>query len=368
MLLWLLNHFAPLLERWELLTTGDSRALITARTALASLTSFAVAFLLGPVAIRWLKARRVGERIASDSERLNELHASKQDTPTMGGLFVLGAIVLSVLLWSDLSSRYVQTSLIATLGLGALGAADDWVKLRRQRNGLSPRQKLIVQMTLSLLIGVLLHSHQASQPYGLALVWPFGNWAAWLGPSFVIWAMVVLVASSNAVNLTDGLDGLAGGCLILAGSAFLALTYLAGHKTLATYLHIPYMPGAGELTVVLGAMIGAVMGFLWFNCYPAEVFLGDTGSLPLGGLIGLAALASRQEVLLVIIGGIFVVETLSVIVQVLGFRKSGHRILACSPLHNHFLFRGQHEMKIVVRFWLTAALLAIVGVASLKIK
>lgn len=368
MLLWLLHHFSPLLERWEFLTTGDSRAFVTARTALASLTSFVAAFLLGPFAIRWLKARRVGERIASDSERLNELHASKQDTPTMGGVFILGAILLSVLLWSDLSSRYVQLSLIATVGLGGLGAADDWIKLRRQRNGLSAGQKLAIQVGISLLIGGLLYLHHQTKPHGLELFLPFGGASLWIGAGFALWAMLVLVGSSNAVNLTDGLDGLAGGCLIFAGSAFVALTYLAGHKVLAEYLNIPYMPGAGELTIVMGSMVGAVMGFLWFNCYPAEVFMGDTGSLPLGGLIGLASLAVRQELLLVIIGGVFVTETLSVIVQVFWFRRTGRRILACSPLHNHFLFRGRHEMKIVVRFWLTAALLAIVGVASLKIR
>jgi phospho-N-acetylmuramoyl-pentapeptide-transferase len=368
MLLWLLHHFAPLLDRWELLSTGDSKVFVTARTALASLTSFLIAFLLGPMIIRWLKARRVGERIASDSERLNELHASKNDTPTMGGLFIIGAIVVSVLLWSDLSSQYVRLSLILTIGFGALGAVDDWVKLRRQRNGLGAGQKLGVQVGLSLFIGVLLYLHHQPTQFGLSLVSPFGGGTIWLGAGFALWAMLVLVASSNAVNLTDGLDGLAGGCLVFAGSAFLALTYLAGHMKLAGYLSIPYMPGTGELTVVMGAMVGAVMGFLWFNCYPAEVFMGDTGSLPLGGLIGLAALAVRQELLLVIIGGVFVTETLSVIAQVFWFRWTGRRILACSPLHNHFLFRGQHEMKIVVRFWLTAALLAIAGVASLKIK
>src|SRR4029079_15178453 len=179
-------------------------------------------------------------------------------------------------------------------------------------------------------------------------------------------SIVWCVARSNRVNLTDGLDGLAGGCMIFAGSAFVALTYLAGHKVMADYLHIPHIAGAGELTIVLGAMVGAVLGFLWFNCYPAEVFMGDTGSLPLGGLIGLAALVTRQEAILVIVGGVFVLETLSVILQVAWFRWTGSRILACSPLHNHFLFRGEHEMKIVVRFWIGAALLAIVGVASLK--
>jgi phospho-N-acetylmuramoyl-pentapeptide-transferase len=226
---------------------------------------------------------------------------------------------------------------------------------------------LAVQVVLSLVIGVLLHFNHQHQPRGLELIWPFGDGGLWLGAGFIVWSMFVLVGSSNAVNLTDGLDGLASGCMVFAGSAFVALTYLSGHKMMAEYLRIPHIPGGGELSIVVGAMVGAMLGFLWFNCYPAQVFMGDTGSLPMGGLLGLAALVTRQEVLLVIVGGIFVIETLSVICQVGWFRLTGARLIACSPLHNHFLFRGQHEIKIVVRFWIGSALLAIVAVASLKI-
>jgi phospho-N-acetylmuramoyl-pentapeptide-transferase len=367
MLIWLLQNVGPFAQRLGTIASGDSRTLLTARTALASLTSFLLAVLLGPIAIRWLKAH-FRERVASASERLNEIQASKNATPTMGGIFILSAILFSVCLWGDISSRYVQLGIVLAVGLGGLGAIDDWVKLRTARNGLTVRQKLLGQIVISAVVGAVLYWHHRDKPFGLSLFSPFGEASVSIGAAFIAWSMFVLVASSNGVNLTDGLDGLAAGCMVFAGSAFVALTYLAGHKAMATYLHIPYLAGAGELSIVLGATVGAVLGFLWFNCHPAEVFMGDTGSLPLGGLIGLAALVTRQEALLVIVGGVFVVETLSVILQVAWFRRTRTRILACSPLHNHYLFRGHHEMKIVVRFWIVAALLAIVAVASLKLR
>jgi phospho-N-acetylmuramoyl-pentapeptide-transferase len=367
MLIWLLQHFGSFWQGLESHASGDSRIFLTARTALASVTSFLLAVTLGPIAIRWLKDR-FRERIASDSERLNEIQAAKNSTPTMGGLFILGAVLCSVILWGDLSSRYVQLGILVALGFGALGAIDDWIKLSTANNGLTVRQKLLGQTVLATLVGLLLYIHHRGKLHGLDLFWPFGEAAIPLGAAFIVWSAFVIVAMSNAVNLTDGLDGLAGGCMIFSGTAFVALTYLAGHKVMADYLSIPYLPGAGELAIVMGATVGAVLGFLWFNCYPAQVFMGDTGSLPLGGLVALAALVSRQEVLLLVVGGIFVVETVSVVAQVAWFRMTRTRILACSPLHNHFLFRGQHEMKIVVRFWIGAALLAIVGIASLKIR
>lgn len=368
MLIWLLQHFAPLLERLEAHASGDSRVFLTGRTALAALTSFLVAVILGPLAIGWLK-RHFRERIASDSARLNEIQARKSATPTMGGLFIVGAVVLSTLLWGDIASRYVQLGLVAAIGFGALGAVDDWIKLSTARNGLSIKQKLCGQVMIALAMSVVLYFHHRHTPHGLELLWPFGDSGVQMGlVFFVAWSTLVLTGSSNAVNLTDGLDGLAGGCMVFAGSAFVALAYVAGHKLMAEYLHVPYMAGVGELSIVLGAAVGAVLGFLWFNCYPAQVFMGDTGSLPLGALIGLAALVTRQEALLLVVGGIFVLETASVIAQVAWFRFTRTRLLACSPLHNHFLFRGQHEMKIVVRFWIGAALLAIAGVASLKIR
>ncbi|MAG92557.1 MAG: phospho-N-acetylmuramoyl-pentapeptide-transferase [Planctomycetaceae bacterium] len=366
MLVWLLHEFGSLLQQLELHSSGDSRVFLTARTALASVTSFALTMLLGPFAIRWLN-KRFRERIDSASETLNQLHAKKNATPTMGGLFVIAAVVIAVLMWGDLSSAYVQVGLFVVLGFGALGAVDDWVKLRTNRNGLKARHKLLVQIALSLIAGGLLYLENRSLTDGLRLIWPIGNGGVWLGGVFVLWSLLVFVGSSNAVNLTDGLDGLAAGCMVFAGSAFTALTYLAGHKVMADYLSIPYIPGSGELSIVMGAMVGAILGFLWFNCYPAQVFMGDTGSLPIGALLALSALVTRQEVLLVVIGGVFVVETLSVILQVGWFRLTGRRLIACSPLHNHFLFKGEHEIKIVVRFWIGSALLALIAVASLKI-
>ncbi|MEX2285645.1 MAG: phospho-N-acetylmuramoyl-pentapeptide-transferase [Planctomycetaceae bacterium] len=367
MVVWLLDQFAPFLEQMELHSSGDSRVFLTARTALASVTSFVMAILLGPFAIRWLKAR-FRERIASGSQRLNELQSEKKSTPTMGGLFVVGAILFGTIVWGDLSSRYVQLALFIAFGFAALGAIDDWIKLRTSRNGLSIKQKFFVQMALALIVGWGLYREHLQLEHGLDLIWPFGGYALALGAGFIFWSALVMVGSSNAVNLTDGLDGLASGCMVFAGSAFVALTYLAGHRIMADYLSIPYTPGSGELSIVMGAMVGAVLGFLWFNCYPAQVFLGDTGSLPIGALMAFAALVTHQEVLLAVVGGIFVIETVSVIVQVVWFRITGSRLIACSPLHNHYLFKGQHEIKIVVRFWIGSALLAIMAVASLKIR
>lgn len=367
MLVWLLDQFGPLAARVESHTTGDSRTFLTARTALALVTSFLAAIVLGPLAIRWLKSR-FRERVASASERLNELQAAKNETPTMGGLFVVAAIVLGVLVWGDLRSPYVQIGLFVALTFAAVGGVDDWIKLRTSRRGLTARQKFLAQTVLGAIAAGWLYTVQRDVPQGTDLLLPLGTASIPLGVAFIGWAVFVMVGSSNGVNLTDGLDGLAGGCVVFAGSAFVALTYLAGHAVLAEYLGIPFISGSGEMSILLGAMVGAMLGFLWFNCHPAQVFMGDTGSLPLGALLALAALVTRQELLLLIVGGVFVIETLSVIAQVGWFRLTGNRLIACSPLHNHFLFRGHSEHKIVVRFWIGSALLALVAVASLKLQ
>ena len=367
MFLWLLQRFGHLFEQVAARTTGDSRVFLTARTAAASITAFLMTLVLGPMAIRWLK-KRFRERIVSDSATLNELHADKKDTPTMGGLFVMGAILVSSLLWCDLNSPLVWTGLFIVLLFTSIGAWDDWVKQRTDRNGLAARQKLGLQLMVSVAAAVMLFQILKTQPFGTDLVWPLGNAALPLGAFFVVWATLVMVGASNSVNLTDGLDGLAAGCTISCGTAFAILTYLSGHSVISDYLSIPYVPGCGELTIMLGALVGAALGFLWFNCHPAEVFLGDAGSLPIGGLLAVAALASRQELLLVVIGGVFVVETLSVMLQVAWYRRTGRRLIRCSPLHNHFVFRGDNETKIVTRFWIAAILLAIVGLASLKLR
>ena len=367
MLVWLMHHFAPFLQRLEAAASGDSRVFLTARTALAAVLSFVVAWLFGPFAIRWLKAR-FREPIKSASPRLNELHAAKSATPTMGGLFIVGAVLAAGLICGDLTSPYVQQGLVVMTAFGLLGAADDWIKIRTSKRGLTARQKFMIQFLIATVVAIWLYCVQRDKPQGLEIIWPFGKLAFSLGPLFIAWAAFVMVGSSNGVNLTDGLDGLATGCLIFAGTAFTVLCYVAGHHGMALYLTAPYFAGAGELSVLFGAMVGALLGFLWYNCYPAQVFMGDTGSLPTGALLGLGALVIRQEVLLAIVGGVFVIETLSVILQVGWFKLTGRRLIACSPLHNHFLFRGEHEIKIVVRFWISSALLALIAVASLKVR
>ena len=364
MLVWLLKQYGSLLAG---ASTGDSPVFLTARIALAALVSFVTAVLCGPFAIRWLKSR-FRERIDSASARLNELHAAKSNTPTMGGLFIVAAIVVAALCCADLSNRYVIQALLIVVGFGCLGAMDDWIKVSTHKRGLTARQKFAAQMVFALAVSSWLYIVQLSQPQGLELIFPIGRQGLFLGVGFIAWAAFVMVGSSNGVNLTDGLDGLASGCLVFAGLAFAALSYLSGHRVMAEYLSIPHMVGAGELGVLFAAMVGAMLGFLWYNCHPAEVFMGDTGSLPTGALLGYGALVTRQEVLLVIVGGVFVIETLSVIAQVASFRLTGKRVLACSPLHNHFVFRGQPETKIVVRFWIGSALLALLAVASLKIR
>lgn len=364
---WLLHHLVPLAEQMEQHVAGDSRVYLTARAALAAFTSFMAAIMLGPYAIRWLKSRYC-ERIDSASERLNELHAAKQNTPTMGGLFIIAAVVIASLIWADLSNSFVQIGLFVAISFAALGAVDDWTKIGKKTRGMKARQKFLIQAILGTIAATWLYFEQRQHSQGLDLIWPIGEFKVWLGAGFIAWGALVFVGTSNGVNLTDGLDGLASGCVVFVGTAFVALTYLAGHAVMADYLSIPHISGSGELSIVIGALVGAVLGFLWFNCYPAQVFMGDTGSLPIGALLALAALVTRQEVVLVIAGGVFVIETLSVIAQVGWFRMTGHRLIACSPLHNHFLFKGQHEIKIVTRFWIGSALLAILSVASLKIQ
>lgn len=347
---------------------GDvSHVSVMARAALAVLFSFLGVLLAGPLSIRWLKGR-FRERIDSASPRLNELHAAKRDTPSMGGLLLIAAIAGVTILLGDLRNGFVQSSLFVLLTFGALGAADDWVKLRKGRRGLSARRKLLVQVALAAIAAWWLTHLTASRPDATDIVFPVGNARIALGTLFIGWAAFVVIGSSNGVNLTDGLDGLAAGTLVASGVSVAALTYLAGHSRFADFLNIPYVTGSGELTVMLGAMLGATLGFLWFNCHPAQVFMGDTGSLPLGALLGYSALAVKQELLFVLVGGVFVVETLSVIVQVGCYRTIGWKPLRCSPLHNHFVFRGDPETRIVTRFWIVAGLCAVAGLATLKLR
>jgi phospho-N-acetylmuramoyl-pentapeptide-transferase len=339
---------------------------ITARAALAALASFLMAVLLGPRSIAWL-GRRFREPIKSDSPEIRRLHESKQATPTMGGLFIMAALAGSMFLAGDLTNHHLLLGLAFAAGLTMLGALDDLVKLRSQRAGLSARGKLAGQLLLASVAALVLYFDHSRLADGLALPPPLNVPALSLGMWFVPLAIVVMVGSSNAVNLTDGLDGLAGGCMLFAVAAMMLVVYAAGHAQWAAYLSVPHIAGCGELTVLAAGMIGAVVGFLWFNCHPAQVFMGDTGSLPLGGLLGYMAVAARQELLLVLIGGVFVAEAASVIVQVGWYKWRRQRVFLCAPLHHHFQFRGWPESKIVVRFWIAAALCALLGAAALRI-
>jgi phospho-N-acetylmuramoyl-pentapeptide-transferase len=358
MLLFLLQHAAA--------SSLAGFGKITARAALAALLSFLLAVVLGPRSIAWL-GKRFREPIKNDSAELCRLHEGKNATPTMGGLFIIAGLVGSLLIVGDLSNRYLLLGLAIAIGLALLGAVDDLVKVRSQRGGLSARRKLAGQLLVAATVSILLYFDHAPLPSGLTLPPPWNVSAVSLGFWFIPLAVLVMTGSSNAVNLTDGLDGLAGGCMLFAAAAMTLVVYAAGHAQWAAYLSVPHVAGCGELTVLAAAMIGAVVGFLWFNCHPAQVFMGDTGSLPLGGLLGYMAVVARQELLLVLIGGVFVVEAASVILQVGWFKWRRRRIFLCAPLHHHFQFRGWPESKIVVRFWIAAALCALLGAACLRI-
>jgi len=367
MLLWLLHHLSKALGPDHLAALEK----ITFRGALAAAVAFALALLLGPRLIAWLRAR-FREPNKSDSPQLRDLHRQKQSTPTMGGLFLVAGVLGALVLLADLANPFVQVALLLAVGLGLLGAVDDFVKLRGRSNGISARAKLLGQVVLATAAALVLYAHRAAlaPPHAtdpLTFWIPLADVAVPIGWGFVPLAVLVIVGSSNAVNLADGLDGLAGGCLVLAIGAMAAVAYASGHAEMAQYLTIPRAPGAGEMAVLGAAMAGGLLGFLWFNCHPAQVFMGDTGSLPLGGLLGLIALACRQEILLLVIGGVFVAEAASVLIQVGVYKWRQRRVFLCAPLHHHFQFRGWPEGKIVVRFWIASAVFAILGLACLKV-
>jgi phospho-N-acetylmuramoyl-pentapeptide-transferase len=365
MLVWLVDR---LIARWP--DAAWSAALgsfnkITFRTALAALASFVLAVLTGPHVIAWLRAR-FREPPCDRSPELRELHQHKAATPTMGGLFLVAGIVIAAALLCNPKNSYVPIVLVNVVGLAAIGAVDDLKKLSGQSAGLKARIKLAAQFVVAGIVAVWLYAVQHAVPGGTDLQIPIGEISLRLGFWFVPLAMVVIVGSSNAVNLTDGLDGLAGGCLITTTAAMAVMAYVAGHAELAGYVGVTHMPEAGETVVVAGAMIGGTLGFLWFNCQPAQVFMGDTGSLSLGGTLGLLAVIARQELLLLVVGAVFVVEATSVMVQVASCRWRGQRVFRCAPLHHHFQLLGWAENKIVTRFWIVSMLCALVGLGAMK--
>lgn len=349
---------------------------ITFRTAWAMMTALAVGYVVFPVFIEWMKKKRMEQIIRTDGPQTHL--ESKVGTPTMGGVCILFSIVVSVLLWARLDNPYVWMALAILVGYGLIGFVDDWKKVMlRSSAGLAGRWKLVWQFTIAAVVlgigwqaGVL--DPMLALPFFKGAVIHFDAlWTGappWLAILWVGFGVFVLMCGSNAVNLTDGLDGLAIGTILTTGLTYGLVAYVVGNARFATYLQIPYVPGAGELTVVALALVGAGLGFLWYNAYPAQVFMGDVGSLSLGGLVGILAVLTKQEVLLCLVGGIFVIEAVSVILQVASFKLTGKRVFLMAPLHHHYEKMGWSEPKIIVRFWIISLLLALVALTTFKVR
>ncbi|MDD5136462.1 MAG: phospho-N-acetylmuramoyl-pentapeptide-transferase [Candidatus Omnitrophica bacterium] len=341
---------------------------ITFRAAMASLTAFLISLIFGPMIIRWLKDLSFGQNIRREHvESLYNLHKHKQGTPTMGGVLIILAITISTLLWADMTNRYIILTLVSFLWLGLLGFADDYIKVLKKRNlGLTAGSKLIGQIALGLFIASYIIFF-TDIPTELSI--PFvKHFILNMGIFYVFFVILVIVSATNAVNLTDGLDGLAIGCTVIAAITYSVLSYIAGNFKIADYLNVFYLPGSGELAVFCAAMIGAGLGFLWFNAYPATVFMGDTGSLALGGGIGVVAVFIKKELLIFVVGGIFVIEALSVVLQVIWFKTTKKRLFLMSPIHHHFQLLGWAESKITIRFWIVAIVMALLSLATLKLQ
>lgn len=338
------------------------------RMMLAALTALVVTIGIGPFFIRKLYELKIGQSIRKEEcPMLGKLHEKKQDTPTMGGILILSAMVISLLLWMDLSSPFTIMLLLTTVVMGALGGCDDYLKLKyKNSKGISSRYKFLVQVSFAALLGLYLYNSDLG--YLDQLYIPFFKEPLMVAGSLMFLLFIfVFAGSSNAVNLTDGLDGLAAGSLVMVSSSLALIAFLSNNADISSYLNILYIEGSGEIAIYLCALSGAALGFLWYNSHPAQVFMGDTGSLALGGIIGLSACLLGRQLLLAIIGGLFVAEALSVILQVASFRlRNKKRIFACAPLHHHFEYKGWPETKVVIRFWIISLLLSIIGIASLK--
>lgn len=360
MLLWLMQHLEKV---WHLFNVFQY---ITFRCILAALTALVISFIFGKPVIRWLTRYRVGQMVRDDGP---QSHLIKAGTPTMGGSLVLLAIAISVLLWGNLSNSYLWVTFIVTMGFGVIGWVDDYLKLSgRSSKGLTARWKYSLQSLVGVSAAAFLYF---TAKYGAEtqLTIPFFKYIVIdLGWFYIIFAYFVIVGASNAVNLTDGLDGLAILPTVLVAAALGVFAYLTGNFIFARYLYIPYIPGVGEIAVFCSAIVGAGFGFLWFNTYPAQVFLGDVGSLGLGAALGVIAVIVRQELVFALMGGIFVLETLSVILQVTSFKLTGKRIFKMAPLHHHFELKGWPEPRIIVRFWIITFVLVLLGLATLKLR
>lgn len=337
---------------------------ITFRAIMATLTALMISFLLGRPLVDYLRAFQIGQMVRDDGP---QSHLEKSGTPTMGGILILFAMAVSCLLWTRLDNIYFWIVLGVTLAYGAIGFLDDYLKItRRNHRGLSGKRKLGLQLIVGAIVGLVLWLDPS---FSKTLAMPFfKNVNPDLGILYIPFAALVIAGASNAVNLTDGLDGLAIGPVMICAATYLIFAYVAGHLKLAHYLQVPYVPGAGELTIVCGAMLGAGMGFLWYNAYPAEVFMGDVGSLSLGGLLGAVAVVTKHEILLAIAGGVFVIEAVSVILQVASYKATGKRIFNMAPIHHHFELKGWPEPKVIVRFWIIAIFFALLAVSTLKLR
>jgi len=342
---------------------------ITFRTAAASLTALALSLALGPWMIRKLRDFQIGQVIRQEGP---QSHRAKAGTPTMGGLLILTSALVPTLLWADLSNPYVWIAVLATAAFGGVGFTDDYLKIvRRSHHGLLPRYKMGLQIVVALAVGVAVLSLSQQNPplYNTRLIFPFfKNLIPDLGWLYVAFTVLVLVGASNAVNLTDGLDGLAISTFAVSAAAFTALAYVTGHAVLAQYLLLVRFAPAGELTVFCGALVGASLGFLWYNSYPADIFMGDVGSLALGGALGTVAILIKQELLLPIVGGVFVIEALSVIIQVASFKLTGQRVFKMAPIHHHFELIGWSEPKVIARFLIMAIIFALFSLTTLKLR
>jgi phospho-N-acetylmuramoyl-pentapeptide-transferase len=346
---------------------------VTFRAIAAAVTAFLLTLIFGNFIIQILIALKLGQPIrgAAEVHRLAELHGGKQGTPTMGGVLVIGAVFVSSLLWARLDNRFVWLVLFCMIYLGALGFADDYLKVTKKKSdGISGRIKLVFQIALALIVTSVFLTSPLLEVQARSLYVPFVKAPVIANMSWFtfVFFVLVIVGSSNAVNLTDGLDGLAIGCTITVAFAYALLSYAAGNFRIAEYLQVPFYPFAGELTVVCSALIGAGLGFLWFNCFPARVFMGDTGSLAIGGMVGVVAICCKQELLLLVVGGVFVIEAVSVILQVMSFKLTGKRIFVMSPLHHHFELTGWKENTVIVRFWILSIIFALLGLATLKLR
>jgi phospho-N-acetylmuramoyl-pentapeptide-transferase len=340
---------------------------ITLRVVLAALTALLISFIIGPTMIRRLTAYKIGQAVRDDGP---QTHLIKMGTPTMGGALILVSVAITTLLWADLQNRYVWIALVTTLGFGIVGWVDDWRKVvHRNPKGLSAKAKFFWQSVIGIAV-VWFLAYSAKLPQQTELIVPFFKTVAIpLGAlGFVILGYFMVVGFSNAVNLTDGLDGLAIMPTVMIASALAVFAYVTGHAGFSRYLGFPFIPGAGELAVFCGAISGAGLAFLWFNAYPAEVFMGDVGALALGAALGIVALVVRQEIVLLIMGGVFVVETLSVMLQVASFKLTGKRIFRMAPLHHHYELKGWKENQVVVRFWIITMMLVLVGLSTLKLR